>query len=445
MHLPIRRIRAALMAALMSSFLLVPCTTAIADELQPEDKNGDGIVDVFDYLLAKRETAANSTPVEMILNGTAAAPGSTVTVTMAFEANPGCERISFLLDYPTECPIADDPNTNLLLNKQAPFCDYDNELGVVCFATANPKLIADSGDILEMAFEIPADAALGTEYSFGLRNVHAYGENSEELPVRSTLGTITVTDSVPVVTAVAAPEESVTTTTTVTEVTGTVTTMPEEEGEATTTTTTTFRMKGLDVSQWQGKIDFEKVRDAGIEFVILRAGYGYKSSQIDKQFVSNYKKATEAGIPVGAYWYSYAHNADEAKLEAQACMEVLGDRKFEFPIAYDFEESYQMKYSKSKICSIICAFCEELEANGYYCSVYSYASAFTWNINQTVKDRYDAFVAHYGVSKPGYKGPYGVWQYSSTGRVDGISVKVDRDYAYKDYPYIMKTYNLNGY
>jgi len=445
MHLSTKRICAAALAALMSSFLLVPSSAVIADELKPEDKNGDGVIDVFDYLLAKRETVANSTPVEMTLSGTEVAPGSLATVTMSFASNPGCERLSFLLDYSTDCMITGTPKTKLLLEKQTPYCAYDEELGVVSFSSLDSKLVTDTGNFLQMEFQVPADAEPGTEYSFSLRNTHAYGEDSKEIPVRTTLGSIIVSGDAPLVTRVAEPAANTVTTTTSAvadaEVTGTTDTT---EG-TTTTTTTTFHMKGIDVSQWQGKIDFQAVADAGTEFVILRAGYGFKASQVDKTFVTNYNNAKAAGIPVGAYWYSYAKNEEEAKLEAAACLEVLGDRKFEFPIAYDFEEPFQMKYSKAKIASIICAFCEELEAHGYYCSVYSFASAFTYNINQTVKERYDAFVAHYGVKKPAYKGPYGVWQYSSTGRVDGIKVNVDRDYAYKNYPVIIKKYHLNGY
>lgn len=446
MHFSTKRICAAAMAALMSSALLVPNAVVLADELKPEDKNGDGVIDVFDYLLAKRETVANSTPVEMTLSGAETAPGGLVTVTMSFAANPGCERLSFLLDYSTDCTMTDKPDTKLLLDKQSPYCEYDEELGVVSFASLDTKLVTDTGNFLQMEFQIPPDAEPGTEYSFAVRNARAYGEGSEEIPVRTTLGSIVVSADAPLVTK--APELSqgtgstTTTTTAVSEVTGTTDTT---ESAATTTTTTTFHMNGIDVSQWQGKIDFQKVKDAGTEFVILRAGYGNRTSQVDKTFVTNYANAKAAGLPVGAYWYSYAKTEEDARAEAKACLEVLGDRKFELPIAYDFEEPFQMKYSKEKIASLICAFCDELEAQGYYCSVYSFASAFTYNINQTVKDKYDVFVAHYGVKKPAYKGKYGVWQYSSTGRVDGITVNVDRDYAYKDYPAIMKKYHLNGY
>lgn len=442
MHFTAKRICAALTAGLMSGLLLVPSSAVIAAEIKPEDKNGDGVIDVFDYLLAKRETVAQSNPVEVVLTGTAAAPGSIVPVDLSIAANPGCESISFLLDYAEDCTLASEPKTDLLLKPQSPYVEYDDELKVVLFSSSEHSLIAESGSFMQLEFRIPADAAPGTDYAFTLRNVSAYGADHEEMPVRIQTGTVHVAADAPLMTGTAAPVKSVTT-----ETTAAVTTMPGEDtaGTTTTTTATTYRQKGIDVSQWQAKIDFNAVRDDGIEFVILRAGYGKYASQVDSKFVVNYNNAKAAGLPVGAYWYSYAHNAEEAREEAKACMEVLGDRKFEFPIAYDFEESWQMKYSKEKIESIICAFGEELEKNGYYVSVYSFASAFTYNISKTVKDRYDAFVAHYGVSKPAYKGPYGVWQYSSTGRVNGISVKVDRDYAYKDYQRIIQTYHLNGY
>ncbi|MBR5372952.1 MAG: hypothetical protein IK130_12160 [Oscillospiraceae bacterium] len=439
MHFPAKRVCAAWMAGLVGSLMLIPSFSVIAAEIKAEDRNGDGVIDVFDYLLAKRETVAQSNPVEIKLAGMEVAPGSTVPVQLSFGANPGCENLCFLLDYSEGCTLVSKPKIKSLLKPQSPYTEVDDETNVVLFISVENSLVTESGSFMELDIQIPADAAPGTEYSFAMRNVHAFGSDHEEMPVRFDFGKITVSPTAPLVTLPASDQPA--------DRNPVVTTMPNEGegGETTETTVSTFCMDGIDVSQWQAKIDFNAVRDAGTEFVILRAGYGKYASQVDSKFVVNYDNAKAAGLPVGAYWYSYAKNEDEARLEAAACMEVLGDRKFEFPIAYDFEEPFQMKYSKAKIESIICAFCDELEKNGYYCSIYSFASAFTYNFSQTVKDRFDAFVAHYGVSKPAYKGPYGVWQYSSTGRVDGISVNVDRDYAYRNYPYIIKSNHLNGF
>ncbi len=96
---------------------------------------------------------------------------------------------------------------------------------------------------------------------------------------------------------------------------------------------------GIDVSEWQGVIDWEDVKASGkVDFVILRAGYGKYASQKDKQFERNYSECKRLGIPVGAYWYSYAVTEKEAKEEASACLEVLADKKLDYPLYFDLEE-----------------------------------------------------------------------------------------------------------
>ena len=90
-------------------------------------------------------------------------------------------------------------------------------------------------------------------------------------------------------------------------------------------------MRGIDVSVHNGNIDWNRVKNDGIGFAILRAGYGKQVSQKDKKFEENYNGAKAAGIPVGAYWYSYARNVDEARQEAEACITILRGKKFEYP------------------------------------------------------------------------------------------------------------------
>ena len=97
-------------------------------------------------------------------------------------------------------------------------------------------------------------------------------------------------------------------------------------------------MKGIDVSVHNGNIDWNRVKSAGIDFAILRAGYGRVASQKDEKFEANYAGAKAAGVPVGAYWYSYATTPDEAKLEAEVCVSILRGKQFEYPIWFDLEE-----------------------------------------------------------------------------------------------------------
>ena len=102
-------------------------------------------------------------------------------------------------------------------------------------------------------------------------------------------------------------------------------------------------MTGIDVSKHQGVIDWSKVKT---DFAILRAGFGRYASQKDPQFERNYAGAKAAGIPVGAYWYSYARSAEEAREEAKACLQVLQGKQFEFPIYFDIEDCSQSYLAK---------------------------------------------------------------------------------------------------
>ena len=200
--------------------------------------------------------------------------------------------------------------------------------------------------------------------------------------------------------------------------------------------------KGIDVSEHQGVINWEKVKASGkVDFAILRAGYGKEVSQVDRQFERNYSECKRLGIPCGAYWYTYAVTTDEAKQEASVCLRTLARKSFEYPVAFDIDEQSSL-INASELCD---AFCSELEKNGYYTAIYSFKSAFENNIRSDVKSRYDTFLSHVGVEQTDYSGDYGLWQYSWTGRIDGISGDVDLDYAYKDYPMIIKNAKLNGF
>lgn len=201
---------------------------------------------------------------------------------------------------------------------------------------------------------------------------------------------------------------------------------------------------GIDVSVHQGNITWPKVKAAGIDFAIIRAGYGKLSSQIDKRFVSNYNGATQAGVKVGAYWYSYATTPAEAKQEAEACIKILGKRKFDYPIYFDVEEQRAFSTGRNNVSAMIAAFCDTLENAGYYAGVYTSASAASAYFTDLVRKKYDIWIAHWGVSKPSYD-LYGMWQNSDRGSVNGISGAVDTDVAYKDYPKIMEDCGFNNF
>ena len=201
-------------------------------------------------------------------------------------------------------------------------------------------------------------------------------------------------------------------------------------------------LKGIDVSYAQGVIAWEKVKASGlVDFAILRAGYGRETTQVDTQFERNYAACKRLGIPVGVYWYSYATTAAEAEQEAKVCLQTIQGKQFEYPVAFDIEEARSLPQADA-LCT---AFCNALEKQGYYSAIYTFKSALENNISAAIKSRYDIFLSHVGVQQTSYAGAYGLWQYSWTGRIPGISGDVDLDYAYKDYPTMIQNAGLNGF
>lgn len=201
--------------------------------------------------------------------------------------------------------------------------------------------------------------------------------------------------------------------------------------------------KGIDVSSWQEEIDFKKVKKSGIKFVIIRAGFGTRTEP-DKYFERNYKGARDAGLHVGAYWYSYAESGAQALEEARACLRVIAGKKFDFPIFYDIEEQSQFVRGIDFCSNLVRIFCNELEENDCFAGLYTSRYPLQNYIYRDVASRYAVWVAEYNPTL-NYRGNYGMWQYSSTGRVDGIAGNVDLDYCYVDYPKIIKSAGLNGY
>lgn len=203
-------------------------------------------------------------------------------------------------------------------------------------------------------------------------------------------------------------------------------------------------IKGIDVSKWQGNINFQKVKDSGISFVIIRAGYGKLPSQKDKCFEENYCKAKASGLDVGVYWYSYAMSVDEAREEAKACLSVIKGKQFEYPVYFDLEEQKQFSKGREFCDSIVNAFCGELEKNVYFAGLYISRSPLERFISESTAKKYALWVAEYN-SKCRYNGDYGMWQYSSKGKVNGIGGNCDMNYCYKNYPSIIKNGGFNGY
>lgn len=204
-------------------------------------------------------------------------------------------------------------------------------------------------------------------------------------------------------------------------------------------------MVGIDVSVHNGAIDWRRVREGGVEFAIIRAGYGRVTSQKDTRFEENYAGARAQSIPVGAYWYSYATTEEDARREAEAFLEVIKGKKFEYPVYYDVEEKRQFDLGKEQVSKIVRAFLEVVEAAGYWVGIYSSSSVLKTYISEDIRERYAVWVAHWGVNKPSYSGQYGIWQNSDKGRVEGIAGNVDTDICTINYPELVMKASKNGY
>jgi len=203
--------------------------------------------------------------------------------------------------------------------------------------------------------------------------------------------------------------------------------------------------KGIDVSVWQAKIDWDKVAKSGVDFAIIRAGYGNLSSQKDKYFEANIEGAAKAGIDCGVYWYSYASSPEDAVLEAEACYEVIKDKKYAYPVYYSLEDVCLNSLSNKELSDIAKAFCSTLEKKGYYVGIKSNVNFLSTRLDETLFKSYDVWVAHYGVATPSFTKNYNMWQYSGTGKVNGINGIVCCDYAYINFPKVMKEAHLNGF
>ena len=156
-------------------------------------------------------------------------------------------------------------------------------------------------------------------------------------------------------------------------------------------------VNGVDVSAYQGSINWTAAKAGGVDFAILRAGLGKFATQIDKYFDTNYKGAKAAGVHVGAYWYSYAMSAEQAVQEAKACIEVLKGKQFDMPIYYDVEEQSQFNTGKKNVSAIIRAFCGTMEKAGYWVGLYTNSAAMQSYIEDDIKTRYAIWIAHWGV------------------------------------------------
>lgn len=209
-------------------------------------------------------------------------------------------------------------------------------------------------------------------------------------------------------------------------------------------------MKGIDVSKHQGTIDWDKVKAAGIDFAIIRAGLG--KSTIDPQFVRNITACNRLKIPCGVFWFSYAKNVAEAKLEAESCLAAVKPYRLDFPIFFDLEydtdrylKQQGITLTKTMATAHAEAFLSTIEAAGYYAANYANPDYLSRFFDASLLQKYDLWLANYKENADTANPPRscGIWQHWDKGRVNGISGNVDLDVSYRDYPTIIKKAGLN--
>lgn len=192
-------------------------------------------------------------------------------------------------------------------------------------------------------------------------------------------------------------------------------------------------MKGIDISKYQSKVDFTKLKEQGIEFVILQCGYGKNSSQKDPLFESHYKNAKEAGLKIGCYLYSYANSVSSGILEANNCLNFIKGKTFELPVFYDLEENCTKVLGKSAVTNLATIFCQAIRNAGFNAGVYANLDWFKNYIDvDNIRNKdYKIWLAEWTKAKnPSIN--CDIWQYTSSGKVKGITGNVDMNESFME-------------
>ena len=189
---------------------------------------------------------------------------------------------------------------------------------------------------------------------------------------------------------------------------------------------------GIDVSTWQGDVDYNAVRDAGCSFVIIRIGYCYDEPKLDNTFRQNIKNAAAAGLDVGVYYYSTDHSEEDVREHVRWIAEQLDGQKLDLPIVFDWEEfSHFQKYGMSirDLNDVYAAFADEVTKQGYQPMLYSSKIFLETIWSEKTKKSTPVWLAHY-VNETTYEGEYAIWQESAYGRIPGIEGDVDMNIQY---------------
>ena len=202
------------------------------------------------------------------------------------------------------------------------------------------------------------------------------------------------------------------------------------------------KRKGIDVSSWQGNIDWNKVKKSDIDFVIIRCGYGSDiKSQDDSKWERNVEECERLGIPYGVYIYSYANTDAKAKSEAAHVLRLLKGHTPQYPVYYDLEDSVVAATGKTNIIKRAEIFCSAIEDAGYTAGIYANLDWWNNKLNSSSLDKYKKWVAQWN-SECTYKKDFQLWQCADNGTVPGISGRVDINFDFDD---IKTTVNYSPY
>lgn len=202
----------------------------------------------------------------------------------------------------------------------------------------------------------------------------------------------------------------------------------------------------LDVSRWQGRIDWDKVKAAGlVSGVMIRAMGNSKEGKpskpyIDPFFARNYAECQRLGIPVGGYYYTCATTPQQTAAELAALRAALADKNFQLPIVVDAEDPKLRSLTPAKLSARVAEAAAQLEAWGLYAMVYTYTNFADTALDMAALAAYDLWIADYRGTRPTRK--HGMWQYTSSGTIPGVSGPVDLSVAYKDYSGIIQRAGL---
>ena len=196
-------------------------------------------------------------------------------------------------------------------------------------------------------------------------------------------------------------------------------------------------LKGIDVSFWQGNIDWEKAKNS-IDFAIIRLGFG--TGTLDNYAKRNIEELNRLNIPYGVYWFSYAYSVDMAKNEAKSTVKFLKElgANLSYPVYFDWEYDSRKYAAKNGVNvsgellrNMATAYCEEMESAGYYAGIYANPDYIVNHFGNDIFKRFDLWLAHV-TSSTSYEA--NLWQYSFSGKVPGVTTLVDMNKCMVDYP-----------